>query len=109
MPLIGTVDERRAAQMVETLLQGVVSRKIEVAILDITGIRTMDDHGVAGILKAARAVRLLGAQVVLTGIRPEVARRLVSQGYDLSNIKTFGSLQHGIVHAMRKGRAGAST
>jgi rsbT co-antagonist protein RsbR len=104
MPLIGTVDERRATQMVDTLLQGVVSRRTEVAIIDITGIRTMDDQGVAGVLKAVQAVRLVGAEVFLTGIRPEVARLLVAQGYDLSGIKTFGSLQNGIIHAMKRGR-----
>jgi rsbT co-antagonist protein RsbR len=105
MPLIGTVDERRAMQLVETLLQGIVSRRTEVAIIDITGIRTMDNPGLAGILKAVQAVRLVGAQVVITGVRPEVARLLVAQGHDLSHIKTFGSLQHGIVHAMKRGRA----
>jgi rsbT co-antagonist protein RsbR len=108
MPLIGTVDERRATQMVDTLLQGVVSRRTEVAIIDITGIRTMDDPGVSGVLKAVQAVRLVGAEVFLTGIRPEVAQLLVAQGYDLSSIKTFGSLQNGIIHAMKRGRLKAS-
>jgi rsbT co-antagonist protein RsbR len=102
MPLIGTVDERRAAQMVDTLLHGVVTQRTKVAIIDITGIRTLEDQAVEGILKAVQAVRLVGAEVVLTGVRPEVAQRLVAQGYDLHKIKAFGSLQSGIVSAMKR-------
>jgi rsbT co-antagonist protein RsbR len=109
MPLIGTVDERRANQMVDTLLQGVVTRRTQVAIIDITGIRTVEDQAVDGILKAVQAVRLVGAEVVLTGVRPEVARLLVAQGYDLSRIKTFGSLQNGIVSAMKRKREATRT
>jgi rsbT co-antagonist protein RsbR len=71
-----------------------------VAIIDITGIRAIEEPGVAGILRAVQAARLVGAEVALTGIRPEVARLLVAQGYDLRSIKTFGSLQNGIVQAL---------
>lgn len=102
MPLIGTVDERRAEQIVDTLLQGVVSRRSRVAIIDITGIRTLECYGVSAILRAVQAVRLVGAEVALTGIRPEVARTLVAEGQDLSAVKTFGSLQNGIIHAMNR-------
>ncbi len=104
MPLIGTVDEQRSAQIIETLLQGVIARRARVVILDITGIKTMDAPGVDGILKAVKAVSLVGAEVMLTGIRPEVARLLVAQGHDLGAIRTFGSLQNGIVHAMKRVR-----
>jgi len=104
MPLIGTVDEQRSEQIIEALLQGVIARRTRVAIVDITGIKTMDAAGVDGILKAVKAVHLVGAEVVLTGIRPEVAQLLVAQGYDLSTIRTFGSLQNGIVYAMKRAR-----
>lgn len=101
LPLIGTVDEQRTAQILEALLHGVVSRRARMAILDVTGVRTFDEAGIAGILHVVRAVQLLGAEVALTGIRPDVAITLVHGGYDLGSIKTFGSLQDGIVHAMR--------
>ena len=108
MPLIGTVDEQRSAQILDALLQGVISRRTRVAILDITGIKTMDAAGVAGILDAVKAVRLVGAEVALTGVRPEVARLLVAQGHDLGGVRTFGSLQNGIVDAMKRVRGAAS-
>ena len=104
MPLIGAVDQQRSEQIIETLLEGVVSRRARTAIIDITGITTMDAAGVDGILKAVQAVNLVGAEALLTGIRPEVARLLVAQGYDLGAIKTFGSLQNGIIHAMKRAR-----
>lgn len=108
MPLIGTVDEQRSAQILDALLQGVIARRTRVAIIDITGIKTMEAAGIEGILQAVKAVRLVGAEVALTGIRPEVARLLVAQGHDLGAIRTFGSLQNGIVDAMKRVRGRAS-
>ncbi len=108
MPLIGTVDEQRSAQLIETLLQGVVSRRARVAIIDITGIKTLEATGIEGILKAVKAARLIGAEVALTGIRPEVAQLLVAQGHDLTAVRTFGTLQNGIADAMKRMRSVAS-
>jgi rsbT co-antagonist protein RsbR len=104
MPLIGTVDEARSAQIVEALLHGVVTRRARVVIVDITGIKTMDAAGVEGILNAVKAVSLVGAEVAVTGVRPEVAQLLVAEGYNFSTIKTFGRLQNGIVYAMKRAR-----
>lgn len=101
MPLIGTMDSQRAAQVLETLLEGVSVRRASVAILDITGVSVVDTHVANALLQAAKAVRLLGAEVVLTGIRPDVALTLVGLGLDLTGIVTKGTLQAGIVHAMR--------
>jgi rsbT co-antagonist protein RsbR len=100
MPLIGTMDSQRAAQVLETLLEGVSARRASVAIVDITGVSVVDTHVANALLQAAKAVRLLGAEVVLTGIRPDVARTLVELGLDLTGIVTKGTLQAGIVHAM---------
>ncbi|MBZ5710512.1 STAS domain-containing protein [Nannocystis pusilla] len=102
MPLIGTVDENRANQVLESLLAGVSARGAKVAILDITGVAAVDAAVAEGLLRAARAVRLLGAEVVLTGIRAEVAQALVGLGVDLGNIVTRGTLQSGIAFAMRR-------
>lgn len=98
MPLIGSVDSRRAQQVIDTLLSGIAANHAASVILDITGVPVVDTQVANALLRAAQAVRLLGAQVVLTGIRPEVAQTLVSLGTDLSGITTRSSLQSGIAY-----------
>lgn len=107
MPLIGAMDPERTAQVLDTLLAGIAGAGAHVAILDITGVVTVDEQVASGLLQAARAVRLLGAQMVLSGIRPDVARTLVAIGADLSGIVTYGNLQAAIAHAMKAVRRGA--
>jgi rsbT co-antagonist protein RsbR len=102
MPLIGALDSARAQQVIETLLEGVAARRARVAILDITGVAVVDSQVANGLLRAAQAVRLLGASVVLTGIKPEVAQTLVNLGADLRGIVTRGSLQSGIAFALQQ-------
>lgn len=104
MPLIGAIDEARAQQILETLLGGIADARARVAILDITGVATVDAQVADAIVRAARAVRLLGAEVVLTGIRAEVAQALVGLGTDLSGIETRSTLQSGISYALGRGR-----
>jgi rsbT co-antagonist protein RsbR len=104
MPLIGTIDSSRAQQVIETLLEGVTATRATTAILDITGVQVVDTQVANALLRAAQAVKLLGAQVVLTGIRPEVAQTLVGLGLDMSTIVTRSSLQSGISFALA-GRA----
>lgn len=100
LPLIGTIDQRRANLIIETLLEGVSARGAEIVIVDITGVATVDTFVADALIRAARAVRLLGTQVVLTGISPEVAQTLVSLGADLSIFETRATLQDGIALAM---------
>jgi PAS domain S-box-containing protein len=102
MPLIGAVDRARAERVIETLLQGVSRARARFAIIDITGVSSVDTQIAGTLLRAARAVRLLGAEVVLTGIRPEVAQTLVALGTDLQGIATCGSLESGIAYAARR-------
>ena len=106
MPLIGTMDARRVEQVLQTLLEGVSSRRARVVILDITGVSVVDTYVASALIQAAKAVRLLGAEVVLTGIRPDVARTLVGLDLELTHIVTKGTLQAGIAYAMI-GDAGA--
>ncbi|WP_437623767.1 PAS domain S-box protein [Sorangium sp. So ce1151] len=101
VPLVGTLDEQRLSRMTEALLQALSARAASVIIVDITGVRTVDEQAVHGLVRAVRAARLLGARVLLSGIRPDVARMLVEIGADLDGVATFGSLQGGIVHALR--------
>jgi rsbT co-antagonist protein RsbR len=102
MPLIGAIDGQRAARVVEALLRGIQERGARIAILDITGVPSVDAQVASALMQAARAVRLIGASVVLTGIRPEVAQTLVTLGVDLSGITTRGTLQSGIGFAMAR-------
>jgi rsbT co-antagonist protein RsbR len=104
MPLIGAIDSNRAQQVIETLLAGVADSRATTAILDITGVQVVDTQVANALLRAAQAVKLLGARVVLTGIRPEIAQTLVGLGLDLSGIVTRATLQSGIAFALA-GRA----
>lgn len=106
MPLIGTMDSQRVQQVMETLLEGISAYQSQVAILDITGVEIVDTQVANALLSAAQAVRLLGADVVLTGIRPEVAQTLVGIGADLSGITTCSTLQSGIAYALRHTQRG---
>lgn len=101
LPLIGSIDSRRAQQVMETLLEGVATYRADVAIVDITGVQVVDTQVANALIQAAQAVQLLGAQVVLTGIGPTMAQTLVSLGADLSSIVTRGNLQSGIAYATR--------
>ncbi|WP_437578380.1 response regulator [Sorangium sp. So ce887] len=102
MPLIGMVDEERAQGMVDAATMGVSARRAAVMILDITGVSRVDARVAEALVRAARAVRLLGARVVITGIRPEVARELVALGAEMTEMVTQSTLQGGIAYAMSK-------
>ncbi|MBX0327641.1 PAS domain S-box protein [Oscillochloris sp. ZM17-4] len=104
MPLIGNIDSMRAQLVIETLLEGVATSRARIAILDITGVQVVDTQVANALLRAAQAVKLLGAQVIITGIRPEVAQTLVGLGLDLSSIRTLSTLQSGIAYALAAGR-----
>jgi rsbT co-antagonist protein RsbR len=102
MPLVGTIDSQRAQQVMETLLEGIAHYQAELAIIDITGVSVVDTQVAQSLIRAAQAVNLLGAQVMLTGIQPKIAQTLVHLGTDLSDITTRGSLQTGIAAALKQ-------
>lgn len=106
MPLVGAIDSARAQQILETLLEGVAAHQAAVAIVDITGVSVVDTQVAQALVQAAQAVKLLGAQVVLTGIHPEVAQTLVQLGADLRGIVTRSTLQLGIAYALHVGPTG---
>ncbi len=102
MPLVGTIDTARSQQIMESLLQGIKQYKARIVIIDITGV-PMVDTGVADhLLQSAKAASLLGSQVVLAGISPEVAQTIVHLGVDLTDIATKSDLQSGIEYALGK-------
>lgn len=109
MPLIGTLDPERASRIIEALLAAVGAHQATIAIIDITGVRSVDAHVAGVLLQAARAVRLLGARVVLTGIQPAIARTLVDLGVEWQGLVTEATLRGGIDYALRtKERRGGS-
>lgn len=111
MPLIGMLDSARAQLVMETLLQGIVAHRAQIAILDVTGVRAMDGAVAESLVRAARAARLLGAEVILTGLDPAAARTLVEISTDLSGVLTLGTLQAGVAYALNcreGGKAGRS-
>jgi rsbT co-antagonist protein RsbR len=99
-PMIGAVDSGRAAVFMSNLLDAAERERARYLIIDVTGIPVIDTQVARVILQAAQAMRMLGAQAILTGIRPEVAQTLVGLGIDLSGLITRGTLQSGIAEAL---------
>lgn len=104
MPLVGTMDVARARQALKTMLAGIARSDAHTAIVDITGMSGVDTSVVSSLVRLAQAVRLQGAQVVLTGISPRVADTLVSLDVNLAGIVIKGSFQDGIRYAMKRGK-----
>jgi PAS domain S-box-containing protein len=99
-PLIGTLDSLRMQQFMERLLESIVATNSPVALVDIMGVPTIDTETAQHLIETVGAVRLLGAQVVLTGVRPAIAQTLVHLGVDLSDITTRSSLSAGLKVAL---------
>jgi rsbT co-antagonist protein RsbR len=101
MPLVGSIDQARAEQVMAALLTGVEARRATTAILDVTGIPAMDADAAGALLRAAQAVALIGARAVITGVRPEIARTLVGLGVDLGAVVTRSTVREGVEFAMQ--------
>lgn len=102
MPLIGTLDSERSAAVLETLLQGIEDADAEVAILDISGVPTVDAEVAQRLLRAGSAVRLMGAELYISGVGPRIAQTIVTLGLDLSAVRTSSSLAKGLKQALRR-------
>ncbi|CAN5918105.1 hypothetical protein BH11MYX4_BH11MYX4_49660 [soil metagenome] len=100
LPLIGTVDSHRAQQIMESVLTHVVESQARCIIIDIAGVPVVDTRVADHLLKTAAAVRLLGAEVILTGITAQVARTMVQLGLDVSTMHTVSRLSDGIELAL---------
>jgi len=101
LPLIGEVDPARSLQVMEATLQGVSAHRAKVVIMDVTGAKGMNDEVASALIRTSNAVRLLGARVVITGLRPRAARTLVELGVYLGGVRTLGTLKDGIIYANR--------
>jgi rsbT co-antagonist protein RsbR len=102
VPLVGAIDEERARRITERVLAAVCERRAQVVILDITGVSELDEVSADGLMSAAKAVRLLGAKVLLVGINPKLALSLTHRDADLKGLTTLSDLQSGIEHALRE-------
>lgn len=105
LPLIGALDERRSQKLMEALLDKISDKGAQICIIDVTGVPAVDAQAASALARIAQAVRLLGVEVVLTGIRPEVAQMLVGLEVELGSIVTRRDLSHGIAFAMATKKA----
>ena len=102
MPIIGTLDSARTQVVMEALLQQVVATRSPIAILDITGVPTVDTLTAQHLLKTVAATRLMGAECIISGIRPQIAQTIVHLGVELSGVVTKSSLADAFRVALEK-------
>ncbi len=103
-PVVGVMDTSRSAEMTRVLLESVAVRGARCCIIDLTGIDVMDTATADHFLRMARAVALLGAECVLTGIRPTMAQTIVHMGMDLSTISMHATLRDALEQRVRRKR-----
>jgi len=99
LPIIGTLDSARTQVVMENLLQEIVESGSTIAILDISGVPAVDSLVAQHLIKTVAATRLMGAECIISGIRPEIAQTVVHLGIDLSNIVTKATLANALKHA----------
>lgn len=102
VPLIGTLDSARSQVVMETLLEAIVDQHARFAILDITGVPTVDSLVAQHLMKTVAAARLMGAECVVSGIRPAIAQTIVHLGLDLGTVVTRASLADALAYALHE-------
>ncbi|MCM2356340.1 MAG: STAS domain-containing protein [Arenimonas sp.] len=102
VPMIGTLDSARTQLVMEALLQRIVDSGSQLAIIDITGVPTVDTLVAQHLLKTVSAIRLMGADCIISGIRPQIAQTIVHLGIDLQGIQTKSTLADALALALRQ-------
>ena len=102
LPMIGTLDSARTQIVMESLLQKIVDTESQIAILDITGVPTVDTLVAQHLLKTVTALRLMGAECIISGVRPQIAQTIVHLGVDLQGVITKASLADALALAMKR-------
>jgi rsbT co-antagonist protein RsbR len=102
LPVIGTLDSARTQVVMEQLLQAIVDTNSKVAIIDITGVPTVDTLVAQHLLKTITAARLMGAECIVSGVRPQIAQTIVHLGIDLSNVTTKAKLADAFAVALER-------
>ncbi len=106
LPLIGSIDSKRAQTITEVMLERVVATQSEIIILDITGVHSVDTNVTSHLLKIVSASRMLGAECVITGIGPDIAQTMIHLGVDLDDLTTMVDMQEGLRYAIDRLDAG---
>jgi len=109
LPLIGTLDSARTQVVMESLLQKIVETGAGIAIIDITGVPTVDTLVAQHLLKTVAAARLMGADCIISGIRPQIAQTIVHLGVDLTNVTTKSTLADAFIVALQRTGSSIST
>ena len=102
LPLIGTLDSARTQIVMQNLLEAIVARGADLAIIDITGVPTVDTLVAQHLLKTVAAARLMGAECIISGIRPQIAQTIIHLGVDLGSVITKANLADAFRLALRK-------
>ena len=102
LPLIGTLDSNRTGVVMESLLQRIVETGSEIAIIDITGVPTVDTLVAQHLLKTVAAARLMGADCIISGIRPQIAQTMVHLAIDLSSVTTKATMAEALRTALQR-------
>src|SRR5688500_6713994 len=102
LPIIGVLDTQRAQQLTEQLLHGIRAHRAKLVVIDVTGVPDVDEAVANSLVDTVTASRLMGADVIITGLSSEIAQTLVTIGVDLSKMHTVGDLQGGIEEAERQ-------
>jgi rsbT co-antagonist protein RsbR len=102
VPLVGALDSARTQLVMEKLLETLVATGADHAVLDITGVSTVDTEVAQHLLKTVSAARLLGAECIVSGIRPQVAQTMVSLGIEFGDIATKATLADALAHALKR-------
>jgi rsbT co-antagonist protein RsbR len=102
LPMIGTLDSARTQIVMESLLNKIVDTGSEVAILDITGVPTVDTLVAQHLLKTVTALRLMGAECIISGVRPQIAQTIVHLGVDLQGVTTKANLADALALALKR-------
>ncbi len=102
LPMIGTLDSQRTQVVMESLLQRIVDTGSEIAIIDITGVPTVDTLVAQHLLKTVTAIRLMGADAIISGVRPQIAQTIVHLGLDLNGIVTKANLADALALALKR-------
>jgi rsbT co-antagonist protein RsbR len=102
LPMIGTLDSARTQVVMESLLQKIVETESEIAIIDITGVPTVDTLVAQHLLKTVTALRLMGADCIISGVRPQIAQTIVHLGVDLQGVITKANLADALALALKR-------
>lgn len=102
LPIIGVIDSMRAKQLTDDLLHSIRANRARIVVMDITGVAAVDSKVANHFIQTVAAARLMGANVIVTGLSAEVAQALVALGVDLSSIRTMNDLQSGLEEAERQ-------